>query len=235
MDERYEAIRSVRLYEKIVEQIEQRILDGELKVGDCLPPERVLADQFRVSRTAVREAVKTLTEKGLIEVRPGRGTFVTNGTSQAMRHSLGRLMRIEQQDGTRDLVEIREIFEPEIAALAAQRAKPEHIERLEHAVATMDQAMADADASTYVEADLDFHLALADASKNGLIPTLMTPIVGLLREQRMKVFFVPNGPQRGQGHHRRILDAVAHQDAAGAREAMRAHLKQAREDSEGLS
>src|SRR5260221_8104688 len=105
----YQAIQSERLYEKIVEQIEQRILAGELKVGDQLPSERELGDQFQVSRTAVREAVKALREKGLLEVRPGRGTFVTNGTSRAARNSLGLMMRIDQAEGSRDLVEVREI------------------------------------------------------------------------------------------------------------------------------
>jgi GntR family transcriptional repressor for pyruvate dehydrogenase complex len=230
MDERYEAIRAIRLYEKIVEQIEQRILAGDLKVGDSLPPERLLADQFRVSRTAVREAVKALTEKGLVEVRPGKGTFVTNGTSQAVRFSLDRLVRIGQEDGTRDLVEVREILEPEIAALAALRASADQVERLERAVATMDAALADAE--IFIEADLDFHLALADASQNSLIPTLITPIVGLLREQRIKIFHVRGGPERGQMHHKRILAAVLRRDASGAREAMRAHLLQVRNDSQ---
>jgi len=81
----YKTIRSSRLYEQIVEQVEQAILKGELKPGDQLPAERELAEQFGVSRTAVREAVKALREKGLVEAFSGRGTFVTNGTSQAMR------------------------------------------------------------------------------------------------------------------------------------------------------
>src|SRR5947209_1142112 len=115
----YEAIQSERLYEKIVEQIERRIWSGELKVGDQLPAERELGDQFHVSRTAVREAVKALREKGLVEVRPGRGTFVTNGTSQAVRDSLGLMMKFSLGNGSREIVEVREMIEPEIAALAA--------------------------------------------------------------------------------------------------------------------
>src|SRR5512136_2397267 len=103
----YKAIRAGRLYEQIVQQIEQRVLTGDLKVGDQLPPERDLAEQFGVSRTAVREAVKALSEKGLVKVFPGKGTFITNGTSQAVRQSLGIMMKIGQAGGTRDLVEVR--------------------------------------------------------------------------------------------------------------------------------
>lgn len=215
---------------KIVEQIQRRILAGELKVGDHLPPERDLAEQFQVSRTAVREAVKTLSEKGLVAVRPGRGTFVTNGTSQAVRSSLGMMMKIGQPDGTQDVVEVREIFEPEIAALAAQRASAENIAAMLRAVETMDQALNDAE--TFIEADLDFHLALAEASNNVIILALLDSFVDLLREQRMRIFFVDGGPQRGQMHHKRILDAVVHHNPEAAREEMRKHLLQVREDSQ---
>lgn len=226
----YTPIQLGRIYEKIVEQIERRILTGDLKVGDQLPPERELAEHFGVSRTAVREAVKALRQKGLVEVQPGRGTFITNGTSQAMRHSLGLMIKIGQADGASNLVEVREIFEPEIAALAATRADEEDIAALREAVTAMDAALEDADA--FVEADLDFHLALAEATQNALVPTLIDSIVDLLREQRKRIALVEGGLQRGQFHHKRVLDAIIRHDPEAAREAMRAHLQQVRQDSE---
>lgn len=223
----YQAIQPERLYEKIVEQIERRIVSGELKVGDQLPSERELSEQFRVSRTAVREAVKALREKGLVEVRPGRGTFIANATSQVVRDSLGLMLKIGQSAD--DLVEVREVLEPEIAALAAARATEEQIGVLQAAVVTMDAALSDARA--YIEADLDFHLTLAEATQNSLIPTLLDFIVVLLREQRTRIFNVEGGPARGQFHHKRILAAVLSRDPQIAREAMRAHLQQVRADS----
>ena len=84
---RYLPVQNKRLYEKIVVQIENRIISGDLKVGDQLPPERELAEQCEVSRTAVREAIKSLREKGLIEIRTGRGTFVVNSTPVVLRQS----------------------------------------------------------------------------------------------------------------------------------------------------
>ena len=83
----YKVVRTSRLYEQIVQQIEESIIKGTLKAGDQLPSERELALKFGVSRTAVREAVKALHEKGLVEAYSGRGTFITNGTSQAVRQS----------------------------------------------------------------------------------------------------------------------------------------------------
>lgn len=89
----YTPVQSERLYEKIVEQIEDLILRGELITGDKLPSERDLAEKLSVSRTAVRKAMKTLTYKGLIEVFPGRGTFITDGTSQVACHTLNLLIK----------------------------------------------------------------------------------------------------------------------------------------------
>ena len=103
----YKTVRTSRLYEQIVQQIEESVLKGELKAGDQLPAERDLAQRFGVSRTAVREAVKALREKGLVEAYSGRGTFITDGTSQAIRQSLGLMVKIGQPNGSTHLAEVR--------------------------------------------------------------------------------------------------------------------------------
>jgi GntR family transcriptional repressor for pyruvate dehydrogenase complex len=225
----YKIVRSSRLYEQIVQQVEDSIHKGALKPGDQLPPERELAQQFGVSRTAVREAVKALHEKGLVEAYPGRGTFITDGTSYSMRQSLDRMVKVGQAEGSAFLAEVRAILEPEIAALAATRADAEDVSSMREQVAVMDGACKDPDA--FIEADLDFHLALAEAAANPIILSLIDSIVGLLREQRMGIFQVEGGPERGQYHHKKILKAIELRDPTGAREAMKAHLVQVREDS----
>jgi GntR family transcriptional repressor for pyruvate dehydrogenase complex len=225
----YRVVRTARLYEQIVQQIEESILKGTLKTGDQLPAERELAQRFGVSRTAVREAVKALREKGLVEAYSGRGTFITDGTSQAVRQSLDLMVKIGQPEGSQYLAELRAILEPEIAGLAAARAQESDLATMREAVAVMDRAGRDPDA--YIEADLDFHLSLAEAAANPLILSLIDSIVGLLREQRMKIFKVEGGPERGQFHHKRILEAMEQRDPEKVRDAMRAHLEQVREDS----
>ena len=226
----YKLVRTSRLYEQIVQQIEESIVKGDLKPGDQLPAERDLAQRFGVSRTAVREAVKALREKGLVEAYSGRGTFVTDGTRNAVRQSLDLMSRMGQQEGSTHLAEVRAILEPEIAALAAQRIQESELTTMREAVAVMDKAGQDPDA--YIEADLDFHLALAEAAANPLILSLIDSIVGLLREQRLRIFKVSGGPERGQVHHKQILEAIEARDADKARDAMRAHLEQVREDSQ---
>ncbi len=211
----YLPIQTERLYQQIVEQIEHRFVSGELKVGDKLPSERELAEQFGVSRIAVREAVKALREKGLVEIRPGRGTFITNGTEGVVRHSIGLLMKFEAVGASPNLVEVREIMEPEIAALAATRITEEQVITMTQAVGVMNMALDNVE--VFVEADLDFHLALAQATQNPIIPILMNSIIDLLREQRKRIALVEGGLIRGQYHHKKILDAVMRHDPKTAR------------------
>lgn len=226
----YHEIQYGRLYEQIVDQIEQRILNGELKPGDKLPPERELAKQFGVSRTAVREAMKALTLKGLVEVHPGRGTIVTDTTSIAVRHSIDLLVRIGSVDGIKDLVEVREILEPEIAALAAERATEEQVAAMTEAVEIMDRSLDDPEA--FIEADMDFHQALAQATNNALVPVLLDSLVDLLREHRRKAASVEGGLNRGQAYHKQIVQAIEDKNAEAARAAMHRHLVQIRKEIE---
>jgi GntR family transcriptional repressor for pyruvate dehydrogenase complex len=226
----YTPIQSVRVFEQVAEQIEKRILDGELRSGDRLPTERHLAEQFHVSRTAVREAMKILAQKGLVDMRPGRGTIVIDGANAAMQDSIDLVMklRLGEVGGSNNLVEVREILEIEIAALAAARATEKEIAAMREAVKIMDESLDDADA--FIAADNRFHEALAQATQNTLIFILVNSIVNLLSEQRKQIFDVEGGPQRGQIHHRRILESVARRDPQAARDAMRSHLRQVRED-----
>jgi DNA-binding FadR family transcriptional regulator len=226
----YNPIQSSKLYEQVTYQIERRILNGELRSGDRLPTERDLAEQFHVSRTAVREAMKILAQKGLVEMRPGRGTIVIDGTPAAMRNSMGLLMqmRLGEVGGSESLVEVRELLEGGIAALAAERATEADIVAMRRAIEEMDESLDDAE--TFITADNAFHEALARATRNPLILVLVNAIVPLLSEQRKQIFAVDGGPQRGQFHHKRILEAVIQHEPEAARAAMHAHLQQVRED-----
>jgi GntR family transcriptional repressor for pyruvate dehydrogenase complex len=226
----YKRVQSVKIFEQIAEQIEQRILSGELHQGDRLPTERELAEQFQASRTAVREAMKILAQRGLIEMRPGRGTIVIDGAHQALQNSIGLVLKLNLREvgGSENLVEVREILETQIAALATTRATEQDIAAMQEAIRQMDENIENADA--FIDADNRFHEALALATHNTLILLLLNSIVHLLSEQRKLIFSTEGGPQRGQFHHRRILDAVTAHDPDAACNAMRAHLHQVRAD-----
>jgi GntR family transcriptional repressor for pyruvate dehydrogenase complex len=231
----YESVHNLRLYEQIVKQITNFIAEGTLNPGDQLPSERELAQQFGVSRTAVREAVKALRERGLVAIHPGRGTYITDvfdTATDVVRDSLAMMVRTSMKNGLDDLLQVRLLLEPGIAALAAQKITDKVIETLQQLINKMDAALQNQEA--FVEADLEFHLTLARASQNSLIPILIDPVIGLLREQRMRIFEVRGGAERGQFHHRRIFDAVRQKDSEAARLAMTAHLEQVIEDSMGI-
>ena len=148
---------------------------------------------------------------------------------EAVRHSLGNLMEAQRGASWQALVEVRELLEPGIAYLATLRAGDEDLSAMRTAVAIMDQAMDDADA--YIQADNTFHQAIAHATGNSLVMTLVEPMVALLAAQRKEIFATPTGPQDGQYHHKRILRAIEQHDAATARQCMEEHLQQVRRNT----
>lgn len=218
-------IRNTRLYETIVDQILQHVLDGTLRPGDRLPAERELAEQFEVSRTAVREAIKALRAKGLVEVRPGSGTFIVDDTTVAVRHALGLSVTISKSKGLglSDLIEFRAMVEPEIAALSAERATQEDKARLRAAIETMDRSLNHAEA--FIKADLDFHLTLASATQNILTANLVEAVMALpVMLELHKTIFTRGGAPLSQQQHKSILQAITDRNEDLSRSAMQEHL-----------
>jgi GntR family transcriptional repressor for pyruvate dehydrogenase complex len=231
MNDLFKALNTARLSEQIVEQIETLIVSGQLKSGDRLPAERDLCERFGVSRTVIREATRSLQEKGLVAIRPGVGTFIYDGMSGIMRQSLERMVLIDKQQGLENLIQVREMLEPAIAAIAAHKAEPADIAALLAAIKTMDESMHDVEA--FVAADHEFHLALAHATKNQLIVYLIDSIVDSLTQQRRRTFLGgKGGPMRGQEYHKRICAAIRAHDGDLARALMLEHLQQVRDDTD---
>jgi GntR family transcriptional regulator, transcriptional repressor for pyruvate dehydrogenase complex len=212
-----------RLYEQVADYIEELVSNGELRPGDKLPPERELAETLRVARGVVREAVKVLAARGLVTVRPGRGTFISEVSADAISGHLDRFFRLGTQSHG-DLIELRQILEVEFAALAAHRAQPEDLEDMRRAIQEMDRNIELA--QPYIDADQAFHLAIARAARNEMFPLLIEAVAGYLEASRLMIFKVSGAPQRGQVWHRKLYDAIERRDAAVARHTMREHMIQ---------
>jgi GntR family transcriptional regulator, transcriptional repressor for pyruvate dehydrogenase complex len=211
-----------RLYQEIVDQIQQQVLSGALKPGDQIPAERDLAERFGVSRTAVREAIKSLTEKGLIEVFVGRGTFVTNLSPDRVVESITLLLRNEP-DSVTNLQEAREIVEIPAARLAALRRTDEHLDRLRAIANEMEQERSLS--PRLIDGDTEFHVQVARASGNPVLVLLSQTIIALLRTERLEPADLDEAslPAAFAGH-RAIVDAIADADPDRAAEAMLSHL-----------
>ena len=211
-----------RLYQEIVDQIQQQILSGALKPGDQIPAERDLAERFAVSRTAVREAIKSLTEKGLIEVFVGRGTFVTNLSLDRVIESMTLLLRNEPHN-VASLQEARELLELATARLAAARRTDANVARLR---AISDELEEEHSISPrLVDGDTEFHVEVARATGNPVLVLLSHTIVALLRTDRLyrNDFDAARIPS-AMADHRDIVDAIAKGDSDRAAQAMSDHL-----------
>ena len=216
-----EPIKSTRIYEAIVRQVKAMIAEGRLKSGDRLPPERDLAEKFVVSRTSVREALRALESLGLIEIRPGEGTFVREVSVETLIEPLALAM-LSQREAIGELFEARRLLEPSIAAFAARRAMPHEIEEMTRILD--EQAKEVAAGRTGLAQDAEFHSALAAAAHNRAISRLVHGIMDLLTQSREESLSTPGRPTRSHESHRQILAAVAARDEFAAHQAMLDHL-----------
>lgn len=217
-----------RLYEQVADQIQEMIVIESLRPGDRLPSERLLAERLGVSRTVIREAVRVLSERCLVAVKPGSGTYVQELSPSAAGASIGLYLRTRQSSNQyQDLNEVRRTLEVEIAGLAADRATDEDIGALDTAIEGLTKFAEDEE--HFTRYDLDFHSALATATHNELYSVLMAPITELLLEFRLTAYRVDKqGAIEGAlTFHQEILDRIKAGDPKGARQAMRLHLDQA--------
>jgi GntR family transcriptional repressor for pyruvate dehydrogenase complex len=211
-----------RLYQEIVDQIQQQILSRALKPGDQIPAERDLAERFGVSRTAVREAIKSLTEKGLIEVFVGRGTFVTNLSPDRVVESMTLLLRNEPHN-VASVQEARELLEIPTARLAAIRRTDAHLARLRAISAELEEE--NSISARLVDGDTEFHVEVARATGNPVLVLLSQTIVALLRTERLyRDDFDGSRLPTALADHRDIIDAIADRDPDRAAQAMSDHL-----------
>ncbi len=215
-------IKSTRIYEEIVRQIKQLISEGQLKSGDRLPPERDLAEKFVVSRTSVREALRALESLGLIEIRPGEGTFVREVSIDALVGPLALLLTT-QREAIAELFEARRLLEPALAGLAAARATRDEIQEMDRILE--EQAKEIAAGNTGLAQDAAFHAAIGAAAHNRAITRLAHAIMDLLSQSREESLNTPGRPTRSHQDHRRILAAITARDERAARQAMLDHLE----------
>lgn len=221
-----------RVYEDVIEQIENLILEGNLAPGDVLPTERELAQAFGISRGTLREAFRILEREGLIETRPGGGRFLSKTLNEA--EDKKRILENIERATIIELLEAREIFETGIVELAAERATEQDIREIEQAFekwGKIDRDSDDSDDSNgQANPDQAFHLSIAKATHNVVLVNLIDLHIDLLQKTLTKTEHIPGRKDDVYKEHYRILQAIKEKNPQRAKEALLYHLQQVKQN-----
>lgn len=216
--------REASLSDRVAESITEAIVSGRLSPGQPLQPERELADNFGVSRTVIREAVRSLAAQGLVEARSGRGMQVATVGSDAISRSMRLYLRGNSSIDYRSVHEVRSALEIQIAGIAAERVTDENLARMADINQRLGQLSVE-DVRTAAELDVEFHREIAHATQNDLFVVMLDSIRDVLLEIRQSAFSAPGMIEYAVTAHQRVLDPLAERDPAKARAAMREHLE----------
>ncbi len=212
---------TLSLPDRLSVDLERLILDGELAPGDRLPPERALAEHLGVSRVSIREALRELENRGLIDRKPGRGTVVLSpGERSGIVDQMGEAVNAAAAE-MRDIMELRAIVEPPIARITAGRARPRDIAQLRELVEAMES---DTAKDRYAELDRAFHQSIAQYTHNPLLELINEQIAQQIAPSRGTRYQTRARRQVSSAAHRRIFEAIAAGDGDLAEAEARAHV-----------
>lgn len=216
-------IKKTRVAEEVADRIRTLILDGTYPQGQPLPSERVLTEQFGVSRGSIRDAFRMLEMIGLLETRHGRGTFPHELTVDRLVQPLASVMAY-QQDLRDELLDVRMMFEPAVARAAASRLTEEDLADLQRILDAQRRKLK-AGQSAIVE-DTAFHAVLARSTRNRVVVSLMSTLNDLLVESRASSLKQEGRPVKSIEGHEAVVEALRRRDAEGAARAMLDHIDQ---------
>ncbi len=227
----YKKIKPKKIYEEVSDELYEMIRSGSLKPGEQLDSIQQLAENFQVGRPAIREALSALSSMGLIEIKQGEGTFVKTFDPAIMNHPLSAALLMDQ-DNIKHLLEVRKILESGTAEVAAKKRTEENLNELKDMLSNMEKVSDDEELSD--KADISFHVAVANASQNELLITLMNHVSELMTEKmrdirRVALYSEEMTLKQLYQQHVRIYDAIVAQDEDGARSAMLFHLQSVEE------
>jgi GntR family transcriptional regulator, transcriptional repressor for pyruvate dehydrogenase complex len=220
----FSSVQVVRPYEQIVKQIQHAIREGQIAPGERLPTERELAEQFGVSRSVVREAIKVLGTMGLVESRQGSGSYVQNSTIQTISRAFVLSVSPDAESVER-LFEFRQVLETEAAHLAAIRATPDQISAIEVTLARMNHSEELDPWKLFAEVDPPFHILISEACGN---PYLQVAIACVrdMQQDVVRIFSERAGSvEDAMKHHHLILEAIRQHDPAAAAASMAEHIR----------
>jgi GntR family transcriptional repressor for pyruvate dehydrogenase complex len=220
----YKSVRQGNLVDLVFDKLKQDIVDNKLKSGDKFPPQDILAGQFGVSRTVIREAQKKLASLGLVKNRQGSGTYVCRPKAEEVMGPMLSLVELDAEN-TADLMETRYHLEKAIARLAAERATADAGSRLRGYVEKMAQSSRSGQLEDFNQADMAFHLELAKISGNRVMAKVVQAIQGMTHRFLQSFSRSEGAMERAIKFHKAIARAVAANDPGLAEKLMREHLE----------
>jgi DNA-binding FadR family transcriptional regulator len=215
-------LRRENLNEQIADMIQEMIDSQRLQVGDRLPSERELATLLNVNRATLREAIRILEQRGLVSMRVGSGTYVTQVAPDVVGQAIERYYA-SRKCSQKDLQAVRTVIEPEIAALAATNAREDDLTNLGHLLNRLEKAWLTSNTEELPEADADFHMALAVASHNELFIAIVNGL-SLIMKQWINITHQLRQIPDSHLQHRRVYEAILARDPVRARESMQVHM-----------
>jgi len=217
----FEAIPRSKVYQEVARQLERHIAEN-LEPGDLLPPERQLVQMLGVSRSSVRDAIRSLELMGLLEPHQGVGTMVREpGATAAI--PLARALLVQRKQ-IAELIDVRKMIEPHLASRAARHASRDELAEMEDILERQEAKVRRGELA--VEEDSEFHYSIALASDNSAILKVVDVLMDLLRDTRERSFQGKRRQEQSLAGHRRILSALKRRDSAAAEVAMRRHLQE---------
>ncbi|QMV41350.1 FadR/GntR family transcriptional regulator [Cohnella cholangitidis] len=207
----FQALNRTKLVDDVVIQLQKTISSGELKHGDKIPTEPELMEQFGVGRSTIREAVRVLVHAGLLEKKQGFGTYLasTPVIQEPLEHRLRRAEIVE-------VYEVRKMLELEISRLAAERREDQDLEHMRRHLDQRREALDKGDTHGYLNADIEFHIAIAVASKNHVVVDLYRTFSSALREALYKLAKEKEGHDPNTEIHEKIYEAIKNKDVSAA-------------------
>ena len=225
MEINFESVKKVSLSHSVAEKIISYIKEGYLKVGDRLPPERELCEKFQVSRTSLREGIKSLAHLGILESIPGSGVYVRTGFPRKVLQRRLEEFKIDETTIS-NLIEFREGIESFIGELASERATKEEINELEKVVARMEKKREKG--SSFAREEVEFHELLARASHNEFCLKVLESIVPFIVRWVYAREVVIN-PESVISLHRSIIESIKKRSAQEVRKSIEKHFAHTRE------
>lgn len=226
--------KNLKVYDRVVEQVRNMIIDGSLKKGDKLPSERYLAEQLNISRSSVREAMRALDVIGLVESRHGGGNYIRQSFENSLFEPLSMIFMLEKCKA-RDILELRRIMEVETSALAASRISNDELNKLSSIIERMKITT---DEEVNVQLDRDFHYSIARASENFLVINILDVISTLMdtfiKGARGMILSNEKNRQELNLRHESIYKSLARHDIEDTVNEMRKHFNLIEENLKGI-